>query len=328
MARRGSLIPVALLALLGALQAPGCGMYDHLTRSEGATVPRPADCAGCHVEVAAEWERSAHARAWTSPAFERATDGRAVATCLPCHAPAALHETGGVPVLRQAERGAGVDCQACHLDHGALVGPVEGGALLEPHPVRVERELYRSPELCGRCHEGTLAEYRAHAAPGARTCQECHMPAVTRTVTQATGTTSAVLVALEDRVPQRRHLFQLSAVTWEGEAVASEVRAERGPDGVAVEVRIENRLPHLVPTGDFGSRHALLRLVGRDAAGAETARIERPFRKELGQALVPGVVSSTSATFPLSTGKLELSFLRVGRDGSSLALLEREVTLE
>ena len=328
LAGRRAALGLLLLGLLVASQGPGCGAYDHLTRSEGPVSPRPADCAGCHVEAAAEWERSAHARAWSSPHFAALTEGRTVEACLPCHAPAALHETGGEPVLRAANRAAGVDCQVCHLDHGALVGPVRGGALLEPHPVRVDRELYRSPELCGRCHAGTLAEYRAHASPGERTCQECHMPAVTRTVTQATGSASALLVAFEERVPQRRHLFDLRAVSWVGEAVASQVRAVRGEDGVAIELTLTNRLPHLVPTGDFGSRRALLRLVGRDAAGQETARLERRFQKELGQALVPGVASVTSGNFPVATRRLEVELVRIGREGPPLSLLRREIPLE
>lgn len=312
------------LGLLAGLEGAGCNLYPELTRSEEAVSPRPQDCAACHVDVAAEWRASGHARAWTAERFVTATHGRTMEGCLPCHAPGSLHETQGEPRLRDERREDGVDCQACHLDHGALVGPIEdGGGLVEPHPVRVMSALYRSPELCGRCHAGTLAEYRVHAGPGEKTCQGCHMPAIERKLTQATDTSSAVLVAFEDEVPQRRHAFDLTSGVAAGESVAAVASATRSADGVAVGVALENRLPHAIPTGDFAPRHAHLALVGRDAAGGETGRIERRLWKELGQALVPGVASVTTGTLPAATTRVEVTLTRVGAAGAPLELLRR-----
>lgn len=312
------------LAALAGLESAGCNLYPELTRSEGAVSPRPQDCAACHVDVAAEWRASGHSQAWTAERFVQATHARSMETCLPCHAPGSLHETQGQPRLRDERREDGVDCQACHLDHGALVGPIEdGGGLVEPHPVRVMSALYRSPELCGRCHEGTLAEYRVHAGPGERTCQGCHMPAIERKLTQATDFSSGLLVAFEDDVPQRRHAFDLVSGVAVGEVVAAVASATRVSDGVRVGVALTNRLPHAIPTGDFAPRHARLSLVGRDAAGGETGRIERQLRKELGQALVPGVADVTTGTLPAATTRVDLALTRVGARGAPLELLRR-----
>lgn len=316
---------------LGTLaQAPGCSLYPELTRADRATTPAANDCAACHVEQHREWQGSAHARAFTAPAFVEATDGHAFGDCIGCHAPGSLYDVErGPPVARVDRLTDGVDCQACHLDHGELVGPVHGGALLEPHPVRVERELYTRSELCGRCHEGTLAEWRQHAGPAERSCQACHMGEVTRTVTQATDMASGVLVAFEDTVRQRRHTFDVSAVDLTDAFVLdlSLTRAEDG--GVAAVCSVTSRVPHLVPTGDFGFRQAELVLDGRDAGGASTGRLGRALYKELGTALAPGEPLVLAAALPARTVRVEAVLSRAGRGGERrVVLARREQVLE
>lgn len=331
---RGARVVIGVGVVAGALgilaQAPGCSLYSELTRADRASTPAPNDCAACHVEQHAEWQASAHARAFTAPAFVEATDGHAFGDCIGCHAPGSLYDVDeGPPAARLDRLADGVDCQACHLDHGELVGPVHGGALVEPHPVRVERELYTRSELCGRCHEGTLAEWRRHAGPAERTCQGCHMTEVTRTVTQATDLTSRVLVAFEDVVPQRRHTFDVTSVDLT-DAFVLDLSITRGDDGgVAAVCSVTSRVPHLVPTGDFGFREAELVLDGRDADGASTGRVGRALYKELGTALAPGEPLVLTGALPVGTVRVEAVLSRVGRGGERRhVLIRREQAVE
>ncbi|MCO5170655.1 MAG: cytochrome c family protein [Planctomycetes bacterium] len=313
--------PAAVAAALAS--PPGCALYPELTRTSRATTPAARDCAACHVEQAREWRASAHARAFVAEAFVEATDGHRFGECIGCHAPGSLFEaTTGPPRPRLDRLADGVDCQACHLDRGALVGPVHGGALVRPHPVRVDHDLHGRPELCGRCHEGTLAEARALAPGDARTCQGCHMAPVTRTVTAATDRASALLVALEDPVPQRRHTFDVTAVDLT-DAFDLRIAVARAGDAVEAEVTVVSRVPHLVPTGDFGFRQGDVIVEGRDAAGASTGRIARALHKELGTALRPGEPLVVRGSLPPATTRVEVTLGRAGRDGERPALLAR-----
>src|SRR4051812_1823961 len=50
-------------------------------------VARNAACAGCHVEIAAEWEASLHHASATDPLYLRAFALEPLAFCRECHAP-------------------------------------------------------------------------------------------------------------------------------------------------------------------------------------------------------------------------------------------------
>ena len=76
------------------------------------------------------------------------------------------------------------------------------------------------------------------------------MPRVTRTVTQATDLVSSVLVAAEKELPQRRHQFDLTAVSSFQRTATLELARVEGEFAVTV----GNLLPHTLPTGDFGPR--------------------------------------------------------------------------
>jgi hypothetical protein len=184
---------------------------------------------------------------------------------------------------------------ACHLDDGALVGPLPSTAVLRPHPIRRARAIYERSNLCGRCHEGTYTEWKA-ADPGRaekRTCQECHMPLVVRKVTQADDALSSVLVAMEKRHSQREHRFDVGAVAHFADAARLAVSG--GPDGLTV--RIENRLPHALPTGDYGPRRVEVRLtwVARDGTPAGRQTLVRSVR---GGNAVPALGVATTSVKP------------------------------
>jgi hypothetical protein len=229
---------------------------------EGHALPAAADCERCHQEVVVEWRESAHARAFRSETFQAATHQGRAAECTGCHAPAPL-AAGAPPALRAERREEGVTCTTCHLSTApgaaplTMRGPASRSLPVEVHPVVAEDPLYRSSELCGGCHAATFAEWRAAPDPveGEReTCQGCHMPAVHRTVESVNEDVpySPLLVALEEEQPLRRHRFSVPDGAHEDIGLALE------RSGAALVVRIQNRLPHALPTGSFGRREVRL----------------------------------------------------------------------
>jgi hypothetical protein len=263
---------VLLIPVVFVLAGVGCvfATFDDLTES-GSSRPTPERCGECHQEIYAEWSESAHARSYSSPSFEAYTSDHRFGDCLPCHAPDSLY-AGGVLSVRDTEPHHGVDCVACHLDGDALVGPLPSSAVFSPHDVRQDRESYRKSDMCGRCHTGTFEEWQDAKPPAPDgggigknlECQECHMPRVTRTVTQADDALSSVFVALETEHTERRHRFDLAAM--QGFEAAAEVRATFSEEGLIVIVT--NLLPHSLPTGDYGPSRVEARITFLGADGA------------------------------------------------------------
>lgn len=320
--RRPVALPRAILPLAVALLAGACNPYAYLTEVGDASPPS-SDCGGCHVEIHREWAASTHAESWTRPAFVDATSERRFEACLGCHAPDTVFG-GGTPRLRASRREEGVNCVACHLDSGVLAGPAPTSALLEPHPVAAERAIYRTSELCGTCHEGTYREWKAAATAETRTCQDCHMPRVTRTLTQGTDALSDALVAFEDEYEGRRHTFHLDAVDGFEDAVEARLEGgRRDPDRVRGEVVLVDRLPHRVPTGDFGFRRVALELVALDATGQPLATTTAELYADLGTALEPGIDRAFPFDFPGATSAVRARLSRGKASGSTAVLLER-----
>jgi hypothetical protein len=213
---------------------------------------RSADCAVCHAEVAAEWRGSMHARSFLDPVFRAEFDGtRDTTSCRSCHSPLAALDT---PEPTLAEEGIG--CTACHVRDGEVLS-ARAPSAHSPHPIRVAPEL-GSPEFCAGCHEfrfpsfgradgppydpsalqqSTHSEWRASPAASTHTCNDCHMPNVTR----ASGATGRVhrVRSLEDRP------FVESALE-----VAAEI--DRTARRTRVRIRLTVReAGHAVPTGDI-----------------------------------------------------------------------------
>jgi hypothetical protein len=246
---------------------------------ESQALPAAADCERCHQEVYREWRDSGHARAFASETFQKATHGGSAEPCTGCHAAAPLIE-GRPPALRSERRDEGVTCTTCHLytAPGAapltMRGPANRSLPMEVHPVVVADALYRSSELCGACHQATFEEWHASPAPaeGEReTCQSCHMPEVHRKVESVNSEVpySPVLVALEEKQSLRRHLFAVPERA-ERDLVLSVARR-----GDALTVRVDNRLPHALPTGSFGRREVRI-FTSWDGGSRESAFAARP----------------------------------------------------
>jgi hypothetical protein len=128
------------------------------------------------------------------------------------------------------------------------------------------------------------------------------MPSVHRTVESVNEEVpySPLFVAMEETQKLRRHRFAVPADAEE------EIRLslERRPD--ALVVRVENRLPHALPTGSFGRREVKL-LVRWPGGSAEHAFAARP-----GASLAAG-----------GTRKLELPLAAEARRGPLTVALRR-----
>jgi hypothetical protein len=169
-----------MLGLLGLLGLTACA-------GAGRPASEAGDCAACHVDEAAAFARSRHARASQSAAFGalRARAGASGGLCDQCHRP----------------DGPGLTCLTCHaavgnraLSNGALVQDRAGAVLVgderglaAPHAVATSGFL-RSSDLCATCHvvdgpgafhEDLLTSWQ-HSPAGQRgvTCQGCHVSPV------------------------------------------------------------------------------------------------------------------------------------------------------
>lgn len=275
--RRRSAWRLVIPATVLAVGLASCASFEHLTQVSN-TFPPAKDCGKCHVDIYHEWSQSDHAQAYVNPHFRTATDDYAFERCLSCHAPEP-RLTADRPVVRSTGREEGVTCVSCHLEEGVLSGPLEPTGKVHPHPIGVRPEVYRDSGICGRCHEGTMEQWTA-AGGEKKTCQQCHMEPVTRKVTQATGGISNLLVAMEKQVPVRKHEFRIPDDPEF--IVLSVTRSATG-----VQITVENRCPHDLPTGDFGFRVVTLEAFAVDRRGEESVAGEWELTRELGTALGP-----------------------------------------
>jgi len=290
-----------------------------LTRVSSQQFPTPRSCARCHVEIYNEWEHSPHAAAFVSDAYRRATDGHRFRECQGCHAPQPML-TEGEPGPRSTALELGVTCVSCHLDQGAMVGPGEPTGFVRPHPIRVDSSLFRDGTLCGRCHQSTLAQWRMARVEHREDCRGCHMPAVRRTMTQATDLISRPIVAAEVPAIEHRHVFRLIPTDLPGKAFDLSVQLISGE----LTVTLINFLPHDLLTGDFGVRLVQVAVLGVDAAGNESILARWEVTGILGGPVPAGGSRHWRVVLPPQIRRLKLEMLRRGREPTDRVLLLRK----
>jgi hypothetical protein len=254
---------------------------------------RAETCAQCHREFYDEWKVSTHARAWLDDAqFQEElkkttkTPGRDAGwMCVNCHTPMESQLPRLVVRLEGGDRGRpvytdnphfdpqlqleAITCGTCHLRDGVVLGPY--GDTDAPHPVRKAPELLAA-QVCTQCHQAQdqfpevdlacmfqTGSELAQGAHAGKTCQDCHMPEVERSLTNL-GTPAR---------KTRRHWFGGSLIPKrpEDEADLAPLR-EVFPDGLTarwvdlperlapgeeanLEVEVQNaEAGHMLPTGD------------------------------------------------------------------------------
>lgn len=296
---------------------PGCKGFKDLG-SAGDQSPGAARCGECHVDIYNEWKTSPHATAFSSPEFLARTDEGSVASCLGCHAPDTLpmeHQRpdGG----REHLRAEGVTCLACHRlpscesgesSASTMAGPLASHSLVSPHELMEREGWFRDAALCGRCHEDTYEEWSVAEAPR-ETCQTCHMPAVDRKVTQGTGPLSNALVAFEPIARLRAHDFSArAAVAITPDLLAGDfLRCETTTRDGTLRVTVENRLPHALPTGGFGSQKIAVVLKSGGTTLASTILSQQA------RTALPAGSRTCIFEVPVPTGDLHLDVLRQQR---------------
>lgn len=308
---------VAAACLLASCTMPA------LTRLSPQHFPQPDSCAHCHVDIHEEWKLSPHARAFTNERYRHATDDYAFQECLGCHAPQPML-VRGEPAVRPVEREIGVGCVSCHLDNGAMVGPLQPTGLAKPHPIKVDPAPFENGKLCGHCHQGELRQWQASTIEGKQDCRHCHMPTVRRTMTQATSLVSKAFVAAEKAEIQHRHTFMLVP----GKLPEPPFTLDVAATGDQMTIALTNRLPHNLPTGDFGVRIVQIEALGIDSHGA-SASLGRWELTNFGAGALPsGQSRHWSVPRSPDLRALRLQVARQGRDGADrVVLLQKEVPL-
>lgn len=239
-----------------------------------------------------------------------------------CHAPQPTVSSEH-PTVRLTNREDGVTCVSCHLKEGRLSGPIDPTGKVKPHPIDVDPEFYKSSDICGRCHEGTFAEWKTVKAAEKQTCQHCHMSPVTRKVTQSTGLLSKFIVAFEHKVPQKRHDFAVP--TDESSSDLFSVKAKKA--GALTTITLRNNLPHSLPTGDFGDRTLFLEAYTRDSKADETVVGRRELAKKLRTAIPAHSTIDWQLDIPPDS-VLRLRLLRLSYDGDIANLADVQVPLQ
>ena len=311
-------IPLGCAAwLLMSCQMP------ELTKVSSQQFPTPQACAQCHVEIYNEWAHSPHATAYVSESYRHATDVYRFLECEGCHAPQPML-TVGEPEPRSTERELGITCGSCHLDHGAMVGPSKPTGFVKPHPIKVDSTLFEDGTLCGRCHQSTLAQWRASPVEHRQDCRQCHMPSVRRTMTQATDLISRPIVAAETPAIEHRHLFTLIPTELPEKPFDLSAHIVSGE----LAVTLTNFLPHDLPTGDFGMRVVQITVRGVDAAGNESILARWEVTGILGGSIPPGGSRNWHVALPREARRFKLEMLRRGREpADQLLLIRKEVVL-
>jgi hypothetical protein len=264
-------------------------------RTQATRVPRTADaCRACHADTHKNWSTSAHGRAFRNPIFQHAFKRDRKAWCLHCHAP--LWDPAADGTAEQvAERpdfeagyAEGINCVACHVRDGGIVGLTDytNSKAELFHPVRPDPGL-RGKEFCAGCHQFNFvhnlepfAVYEGDEHPMQNVVREAAMtngdlyPAGCLSCHYAGGDHS---LKSEGRAALREKIRIELHTTAAIDRPASQ--HEHAGESAAYRVRLELSMPrlgHHFPTGDL---FRILSFYVFDAAGRTIYRYD--FRKEV-----------------------------------------------
>jgi hypothetical protein len=164
--RNARLLTFALIAIGIGMVLTFSGVW--IAHAQGGPTPTPTlsptpitraeGCAQCHLNVVADWQNSAHARAYTNAAFADswAKTGNDK-TCLGCHTTDFNIRTGEFAHE-------GVTCEACH------------GQTLSSHPPQA-MPVNKGVDVCAGCHTNTVKEWAASKHGEQQlACVTCHLP--------------------------------------------------------------------------------------------------------------------------------------------------------
>ena len=245
-------------------------------------VLRSDQCRSCHTDTHAQWQTSAHGRAFRNEIFQHAFARDQKAWCLNCHAPLwnAQRDGTAVQIAKTPDFDAayaeGIGCVSCHVREGQIVG------LHEPqnnqsqfHPVRVDKGL-ADGEFCAGCHQFNFVH---HLEPFAIYEGDEHpMQNVVREMASTNG------ALYPDGCVSCHYQAGNHSLKSEGKATLREklhvkFALEQTNNGERHQLNVHvamPRLAHHFPTGDL---FRILSVVALNRSGAELYRYD--FRKEV-----------------------------------------------
>lgn len=246
-----------------------------------------ASCGRCHVEIFLEWRSSPHANSVKNDLYQFYSDGGTIDSCRGCHQPTTIFTGGQSPPARLARANEGVDCMVCHYRCGSFWGPLP--VRYKAHPVEVDEKQYRDSALCGVCHRKAYGEWQAAPFESrTNTCQGCHMTPTVRRRMAKPSLVSRLLFSAPRVVKTRSHSMTLASVEQFPDAVRIETTQDHaGTQTLHVMIQVTNRLPHGIPTGEYGYRKATLKGEVIDEDDELLAEDTADFFTELHSALEP-----------------------------------------
>lgn len=236
------------------------------TQAHYDKVMSSAYCASCHPAIYAEHELNTHGRAYTDPEVRMATGHFQTASCIQCHTPRPIFETGigNNPQRRHYGLEDGNSCMTCHwkqdTDYAQFVGGPDCISAFDPRVGEVD--------ACAVCHKNHGTPYQWEESPNGkaagRTCISCHMKRIKRPI--AVG--GPVRRVRSHRFPGARDEAHVKrAYDYEAKL-----------DGnVAVVVIANVGAGHNFPT-ELRQRSVESLIVVRDPEGKEVARSRKVFR--------------------------------------------------
>ena len=248
-----------------------------------------ANCKNCHIDISAQWEKSAHSKADRTQNLLfgrmyfyslRQTRGATMVACGPCHETASFVNQDFENVRQVSSEG--VACVFCHsvdgpgaagvpplsLELGPYTGTIRNPVSNNTHTSKHAPYLGTS-EFCGSCHKysnqhgveisDTYGEWkRSKYAKQGVTCQTCHMPG-------APGRNSSE-GPVRPRVADHSFDPEVLAAARPN-AVTMRVTGERRGDSLRVFTTVTNAgWGHSLPTGN-DQNIALIRVRVKSAAG-------------------------------------------------------------
>lgn len=276
-----------------------------------ASLSNPALCEGCHADVVAQWQSSAHrSSSFNNRFYAAAVDltradrgAKATRWCAGCHDPSLLLDArtdpaGGLAtaletpdVARHPRAGDGIGCLVCHqTTSGSRLG--NGGYHLEPH-------AFRAPEIDSPSSvEAHKKAMRPSALGGAEFCASCHKVSIPAEVNN-----------------KRWYRGQNDFDAWEQGPFSSGGHASAGPvydpDVTATSCRGCHMPPELATRGDLSAKP----LAGAPA-GARGVASHRFLGGNTALAALSGDADMASREAAFLRGAVRVDLVALRRGGS------------
>jgi len=320
--KRGDLKPLVQLSIWSILLSAslgGCFLHSDVVEAPPKTASAEL-CGECHKLEYKEWKASSHSRAWTSANFAKETDQYKVKKCLACHRAAPIYGQKEV-TIRANHPKEGVTCVTCHLTPDQEIGGPH--FVLPAHSIKMSDPFYLNAKLCGTCHESHFEQWQVTKKKMGmgrlETCQECHMQPVKRKLI-----TEGLMQYAHWEMNAKKHNFSALPHSPEGQKPWFTAKIELSPQNskvFPVNLTLNHRLPHAVPSGIFGFKAVDLIISLKQANGRMIEERHRVFHAENEEYLKPMVDYKETFKFSHSSlNKAEFVEIRLVRRQNRVSL--------